>query len=245
MVAGPPSSGRGEEGPGAGRGDAGAAMPGGGGGVPPGLGAGQDPGGAGAGAAARGGGGRVGAGGGRAGAGLRPAMCPGVPCLPPCASHPCRPGSPDQSVPPGPSQVSRTACWSVPVSVSWVGKSCVAPVPRHRRLCLHCASNVVGDERHMVFDCTALQPVREQYSGLFGPTLVTMQQIMWQRDLVGVAHFVLELLGKIAESGWWPIGFALPSHVTNLFHGFRGVAQAELADIVVFGDQLVEDQPAA
>ena len=31
----------------------------------------------------------------------------------------------------------------------------------------------------MVFDCTALLPVRELYPGLFGPTIVTMQQFMW------------------------------------------------------------------
>ena len=35
------------------------------------------------------------------------------------------------------------------------------------------------------------------------------------------------------------IGFALPSNVTNPFHVVRGVTQAELAKIVVFGDQLI------
>ena len=53
----------------------------------------------------------------------------------------------------------------------------------------------------MVFDCTALLPVRELYPGLFGPTIVTMQQFMWQRDLVGVAHFVLDCFRKLHSLG--------------------------------------------
>ena len=90
----------------------------------------------------------------------------------------------------------RLGCHSLPI-VS--GRR--SGVPRHQRLCLHCASNVVGDERHMVFDCTALHPVRELYPGLFGPTIVTMQQIMWQRDLVGVAHFVLDCFRRLHSLG--------------------------------------------
>ena len=145
----------------------------------------------------------------------------------------------------------RLGCHSLPI-VS--GRR--SGVPRHQRLCLHCASNVVGDERHMVFDCTALLPVRGLYPGLFGPTIVTMQQSMWQRDLVGVAHFVLDCFRKLHSPGWWPIGFALPSNVTMslchrncfmdcwswlhpTFHVVRGVMQAELAYIFVFGEQLL------
>ena len=44
----------------------------------------------------------------------------------------------------------------------------------------------------MIFDCVALKHIREVYSDLFGPTIVTMQQFMWQGDLVRVAHFVSE-----------------------------------------------------
>ena len=30
------------------------------------------------------------------------------------------------------------------------------------------------------------------YSGLFGADVVTMRQFMWQVDIVGVAHFVMD-----------------------------------------------------
>ena len=42
----------------------------------------------------------------------------------------------------------------------------------------------------MVFECEALQPIWEKFADLFGPTFATMQQFLWQGDLVQVAHFV-------------------------------------------------------
>ena len=80
----------------------------------------------------------------------------------------------------------RMGCHSLPIVM---GRR--SGVPRSQRVCLQCDLHVVGDERHMVFDCTALQPVRERYLDLFGPNIITMQQFMWQRDLIRVAHFVL------------------------------------------------------
>ena len=70
-------------------------------------------------------------------------------------------------------------------------------IPRPQRICPHCASNVVGDERHMVFECEALQTTRENFAGLFGPAIVTMQQFMWQGDLVQVAHLCLNALRSL------------------------------------------------
>ena len=55
---------------------------------------------------------------------------------------------------------------------------------RPQRLCPHCASNAAGDERHMLFDCEALQTTRENFADLFGPAIVTMQQFMWQGDRI-------------------------------------------------------------
>jgi hypothetical protein len=49
-----------------------------------------------------------------------------------------------------------------------------------------------GDERHLVFECLALQSIRDRYPGVFGADIVTMQQFMWQLDIVGVAHFVMD-----------------------------------------------------
>ena len=74
-------------------------------------------------------------------------------------------------------------------------------VPRRLRLCSYCASHSVGDERHFVFDCIALTPIRVKYLDLFGPTIVTMQQFMWQDNLVRVAHFVFDCFASLQTLG--------------------------------------------
>jgi hypothetical protein len=38
----------------------------------------------------------------------------------------------------------------------------------------------------------SLQFLRDRYPGLFGANIVTMQQFMWQLDIVGVANFVMD-----------------------------------------------------
>ena len=45
----------------------------------------------------------------------------------------------------------RMGCHSLPIVC---GRR--SGIPRPQRICPHCASNVVGDERHMVFECEAL-----------------------------------------------------------------------------------------
>ena len=55
---------------------------------------------------------------------------------------------------------------------------------------LLCDQRAVGDERHMVFECPALLSVRDKYAALFVDGASTMQQFMWQQDVIGVAHFV-------------------------------------------------------
>ena len=38
----------------------------------------------------------------------------------------------------------------------------------------------------------ALQAVRDKYAALFTNGACTMQQFMWQLDITGVAHFVMD-----------------------------------------------------
>ena len=64
--------------------------------------------------------------------------------------------------------------------------------PRGQRLCQRCDQHAVGDERHLIFECPAMQCVRDKYAALFAPSICTMQQFMWQVDLTGVAHFVMD-----------------------------------------------------
>ena len=49
-----------------------------------------------------------------------------------------------------------------------------------------CANvHAVHDERHLVFECPAMQCVRYQHPTLFSPAKNTMQLFMWQHDIVG------------------------------------------------------------
>ena len=63
-----------------------------------------------------------------------------------------------------------------------------------QRVCQHCDLNEIGDEKHMVFACNAVQHIRERHAGLFSASIVTMLDFMWQADLVGVAKFVMDCL---------------------------------------------------
>ena len=75
-------------------------------------------------------------------------------------------------------------------------------VPRAQRLCQRCNLHAVHDERHLVFECPAMQCVRDRYPALFGPAKSTMVLFMWQHDIVGVAHFIkdcFEVLGALDD----------------------------------------------
>jgi hypothetical protein len=74
-------------------------------------------------------------------------------------------------------------------------------VPRMHRTCQKCTSGQVGDERHLVFECTALQPIRNKYADLFRVAPLTMRQFMWQPDLLRVALFVVECMDYMHNTG--------------------------------------------
>jgi hypothetical protein len=68
------------------------------------------------------------------------------------------------------------------------------PIPRAQRFCLICASQLVCDEFHVKFECTALAPIREQFSALFTSATQSMLGFMWQQDKYAVAVFVARCL---------------------------------------------------
>ena len=75
-------------------------------------------------------------------------------------------------------------------------------VPWAQRLCQRCNLHAVHDERHLVFECPAMQCVRDRYPALFGPAKNTMRLFMWQHDILGVAHFIkdcFEVLGALDD----------------------------------------------
>ena len=67
-------------------------------------------------------------------------------------------------------------------------------IPRSARLCPHCHDGNLGDELHMVFECSFLQPLRVQYANLFSDNIQTMRQFFSQEDFGGILSFVLSCL---------------------------------------------------
>ena len=57
----------------------------------------------------------------------------------------------------------RLGCHGLP---SDVGRHRADSLPRHERLCTRCQDGR-GDEKHMVFECSALQHIRDEYPALF------------------------------------------------------------------------------
>ena len=86
----------------------------------------------------------------------------------------------------------RLGCHNLPVAV---GRR--TNIDRADRVCPHCAG-CVGDELHMVYECSYLQPLRLQYAHLFTSDTSTMRLFFGQRDSVGCFNFVLDCLKLLA-----------------------------------------------
>ncbi len=67
-------------------------------------------------------------------------------------------------------------------------------VARVNRVCTHCGSVAVADEIHMIFECPALQAVRQRYAPLFSMVTITMRSFLAQQDHMQVFKFVLDCL---------------------------------------------------
>ena len=67
-------------------------------------------------------------------------------------------------------------------------------VARANRVCTHCGSVAVADELHMIFECPALQAVRQLYAPLFSTDTNTMRSFFAQQDHMQVFKFVLDCL---------------------------------------------------
>ena len=81
----------------------------------------------------------------------------------------------------------RTSCHGLPVDIGRRQR-----VPRLQRVCQKCDGAVLGDERHLIFECQALDQLRAQYAHLFYAQ--TMLAFMCKEDVVSVARFIREAL---------------------------------------------------
>ena len=65
---------------------------------------------------------------------------------------------------------------------------------RANRVCTHRGSVAVADELHMIFECPALQAVRQRYAPLFSTDTNTVRSFFAQQDHMQVFKFVLDCL---------------------------------------------------
>ena len=70
---------------------------------------------------------------------------------------------------------------------------------RLSRVCSACDTGEIGDERHLLFECPALQRFRNMHPHLFVVPHQTVQQFIWQRDLYHVIIFVTDCLEYLRE----------------------------------------------
>ena len=69
-------------------------------------------------------------------------------------------------------------------------------VPRHEGIRLLCNLGSMCDEKHVVFECPALQGLRNEFASLF-LDVCTMKQPLWQDDSVSIAKFINACLDKM------------------------------------------------
>jgi hypothetical protein len=90
----------------------------------------------------------------------------------------------------------RTGCHGLPRDVGSRGRG-AAHVPRPLRLCRLCQGGP-GDEQHLVFECLALQDLRDTVAHLFVDR-VSVRDFVWQPDLAAVALFVHRCLRRVRD----------------------------------------------
>ena len=60
-------------------------------------------------------------------------------------------------------------------------------------------TGALGDERHLVFECTALAPLRQTYVDLFTDDTGSMRAFFAQQDHMRVFHFILDCLDFLGK----------------------------------------------
>ena len=86
----------------------------------------------------------------------------------------------------------RLGCHCLPIATGRFAGA--AHVDRAQRVCLSCNAGALGDEKHLIFECTALASLRSRYAGLFTSNTDTMRSFFAQPDRMGVFHCVIDCL---------------------------------------------------
>ena len=86
----------------------------------------------------------------------------------------------------------RLGCHGLPIATGRLAGA--GHVDRANRVCLACNRGAVGDEKHIIFECTALAPLRQRHADLFTPRTVTMRSFFAQQNNLGVLSYVIDRL---------------------------------------------------
>ena len=70
---------------------------------------------------------------------------------------------------------------------------------RAHRVCSHCDGEPIGGELHMVLECSALQPLRQQYSSLFASDSDTMRSLLGRRTTCSssIVHWTVLIFARM------------------------------------------------
>jgi len=71
--------------------------------------------------------------------------------------------------------------------------------PRHLRHCQRCGTAAVGDERHLVFECPAVQHIRDYHSDLFWDGQ-SMREFVNQTDQAAVMNFIVACFDNFIQT---------------------------------------------
>ena len=86
----------------------------------------------------------------------------------------------------------RLGCHGLPIATGRLAGADHAG--RATRVCWACNSGAIGDENHMIFECTALAHLRQQDADLSTPRTNTMRSLFAQQDHLGGLNYVMDCL---------------------------------------------------
>ena len=69
---------------------------------------------------------------------------------------------------------------------------------RHRRVCKLCHTGALGDNRHLLMECSALAGVRTQSSQLIAQCSGVMARLVWFKDESLVSSYIIACLDMVS-----------------------------------------------
>ena len=80
----------------------------------------------------------------------------------------------------------RVGCHGLPIATGRLAGA--GHVDRANRVCVACNSGAIGNEKHMIFECTALAPLRQQHADLLHLALTPCTPFSLSRTIHPLFH---------------------------------------------------------